>query len=640
MEQENKKQAAFDPLDMNNYKIEKLPKMEKSTFEKWMARVGGPLAIVAFILVYWVVDIPFIDNLKQTDFIPAEEVVVAEPTDAQDAEVEATEVVDVTATQQSADQSAEAEVEPLTEAETTTEQSGAPTEAEEILATEEAALQTEAAQIEELPTTPEPIKAEATAEKAAAKPDESLKKAVKFIEENGWSDFTRANYAMLAIFIAAIILWITEPIPNYLTALLVILGIVLTEVTTQKVAFATLGHPVMWLNILSFVLASMLVKTRVAKRLALWFVLRFGHSASGVFFSFVIINVILSAFISATTVKAAILLPIFMVVAAVYGASQGNRNNFGRNIVLQNLFQVNIGASGFLTGSGANLLAASLIGGAIGLDSIGYMDWFNAAFPLAIILLIIGWFVGTKIIFPIPKEQRKPQIEGGLVRLREELDSMGKMTTEEYKAVAIFVGVLGMWATTDILHSIDATTVAFIGAVIALLPGVGVVKWNDVDIPWHLMLFSAGAYAIGAGLDATALPKTMVDVLFNSLGVSEATPFWVLYLVLTGMMLFSALLFQSKTMRALIFVPIAIGVAQKYGYEVMSLAFPVALLIEHVYVLPFNSKPAALLYTTNHYSWSDTFKYGFTMMLIGWGMIILWGETVLRWLGHTPNGLF
>ena len=635
MEQENKKQAAFDPLDMNNYKIEKLPKMEKSTFEKWMARVGGPLAIVAFILVYWVVDIPFIDNLKQTDFIPAEEVVVAEPTDAQDAEV-----VDVTATQQSADQSAEAEVEPLTEAETTTEQSGAPTEAEEIVATEEAALQAEAAQIEELPTTPEPIKAEATAEKAAAKPDDSLKKAVKFIEENGWSDFTRANYAMLAIFIAAIILWITEPIPNYLTALLVILGIVLTEVTTQKVAFATLGHPVMWLNILSFVLASMLVKTRVAKRLALWFVLRFGHSASGVFFSFVIINVILSAFISATTVKAAILLPIFMVVAAVYGASQGNRNNFGRNIVLQNLFQVNIGASGFLTGSGANLLAASLIGGAIGLDSIGYMDWFNAAFPLAIILLIIGWFVGTKIIFPIPKEQRKPQIEGGLVRLREELDSMGKMTTEEYKAVAIFVGVLGMWATTDILHSIDATTVAFIGAVIALLPGVGVVKWNDVDIPWHLMLFSAGAYAIGAGLDATALPKTMVDVLFNSLGVSEATPFWVLYLVLTGMMLFSALLFQSKTMRALIFVPIAIGVAQKYGYEVMSLAFPVALLIEHVYVLPFNSKPAALLYTTNHYSWSDTFKYGFTMMLIGWGMIILWGETVLRWLGHTPNGLF
>ena len=105
-------------------------------------------------------------------------------------------------------------------------------------------------------------------------------------------------------------------------------------------------------------------------------------------------------------------------------------------------------------------------------------------------------------------------------------------------------------------------------------------------------------------------------------------------------MLFSAILFQSKTMRALIFVPMAIGIAQKFGYPVMSLAFPVALLIEHVYVLPFNSKPSALLYTTNQYSMSDSFKFGFTMMVISWFMIIIWGETVLRWLGYTSNGVF
>jgi di/tricarboxylate transporter len=105
-------------------------------------------------------------------------------------------------------------------------------------------------------------------------------------------------------------------------------------------------------------------------------------------------------------------------------------------------------------------------------------------------------------------------------------------------------------------------------------------------------------------------------------------------------MLFTGILFQSKTMRALIFVPLAIGIAQKFGYPIMSLAFPVALLIEHVYVLPFNSKPAALLYTTNQYSISDTFKYGFSMMIIAWIMIIIWGETMLRFLGYTPKGIF
>lgn len=161
----------------------------------------------------------------------------------------------------------------------------------------------------------------------------------------GYEAFIRINYAMLAIFAAAIVLWITEALPNYLTSLLVIFGIVVFGVTTEKTAFAQLGHPVMWLNILSFVLASMLVKTQVAKRFALWFMVRFGKSASWIIFSFIIINIVLSAFISATTAKAAILLPIFMVIAAIYGATGGSkRNNFGRNLVLQNLFQINVGA--------------------------------------------------------------------------------------------------------------------------------------------------------------------------------------------------------------------------------------------------------------------------------------------------------
>ena len=327
-----------------------------------------------------------------------------------------------------------------------------------------------------------------------------------------------------------------------------------------------------------------------------------------------------------------------MVVAAIFGASQGNRNNFGRNLVLQNLFQINIGASAFMTGSGANLLAISLLTGAYSSVTMLYADWLAAAFPLAMILLLIGWFIGVKVIFPLKPEERKPQIEGGMERLRQELDAMGKMTREEFKAIAIFVGVLVMWVTES-LHGVSAEVVVLIGAIISLMPGIGVVKWNDVDIPWHLMIFSAGAYVIGSGLNATDLPAMMVGAGMDALGITADTPFIVLYILLTGLMLFSALIFQSKNMRALVFVPIAIGVEQQFGLPPLSLSFPVSLLIEHVYVLPFNSKPAALLYTTNHYSWSDTFKFGITMMLIAWVMILIWGETVLHWLGYTP-GLF
>ncbi len=526
---------SFDPLDMNQYKIERLPVRKKSGFEKWMAKLGGPLAIVVFLVINFGVDFSFLTHIDPDSLNPA---------------------------------------------------------------------------------------------------------ALKRFQEIGADAFSSANISMLAIFTAAVILWITEAVPNYLTSLILIIALVLTGVLSETDAYHQLGHKVMWLNILSFILASMLVKTKAAKRFALWFVVRFGKNASTIFFSFMIINLVLSAFISATTAKAAILLPIFMVIAAVFGAEgHGKRNNFGRNLVLQNLFQINITAGGFITGSGANLLAGMMIAGAIGQPDFLYGDWFVAAFPIALLLILIGYVVGTKWLFPLSEEEKRPQIEGGMERLREELDKLGKVRGEEIRAVIIFVVVLLLWAT-DAFHGISKTATAFLGAVVALLPRVGVVQWNDVDIPWHLLLFSAGAYTLGAGLKATDLAALSVNELFAVMGLDDSTPFWVLYLLLTGAMIFSSLIFQSKTMRTLVFVPIAIGAAQRFGLSVVSLAVPVALLIEHVYALPFNSKPAALLYVTDHYSWSDTFKYGVTMLVIGWLNMILMGETWLRFLGYTPNGVF
>jgi len=526
----------FDPLDMNNYRIERLPKREKSKVEALLSTIGGPLAlaVIFFVLIYFVFKPAFL------------------------------QVIDTG----------------------------------------------------------------------------SLSEYAKNVFDlRGASEFSRINIAMLAIFAAGIVLWMTEAIPNYLTSLIIIISLVLTGVLTEKEAYAQLGHKVMWLNIMSFVLASMLVKTGLAKRFALWFILHFGKRSSSIFLSFLFINVVLSAFISATTAKAAILLPIFMVIAAIYGARGGDkRNNFGRNIVLQNLFYINIGASGFLTGSGANLLAAALITGATGVD-IYFTDWMKGNFLVAVILMFLGYIVATRIFFPLKKEERLPQIPGGMDRLRKELHKLGKMDFQEIKSAILFLTILALWST-DRYHGISPTAVAFMGAIFALLPRIGILKWNDVDIPWHLMLFSAGAYTLGAGFKSTDLPSISVNAAFEALGFGMNTPFWVLYLALTFAMAFSALFFQSKTMRTMIFVPIAIGVANRFGFDVISLALPVAFLIEHVYMLPFNSKPSALLYETDQYSLTDTFKFGLTMLVIGWLTNILMGETWYRYLGITPDGVF
>jgi len=266
-------------LDMEKYKVEKLPSREKSTFEKWMARIGGPLAIVIFILISFAWEVPYLQDINPNYITKA----AHKEYNKNEKVIKLVQVSKLNEQEKAFYQKAKSQI---------TNQS---------------------IYSKEKPFSEEELSAQET------QIWDSMKK----------NAFTRANVFMLAIFAAALILWITEAIPNYLTSLILIIALVLTGVLTETDAYHQLGHKVMWLNILSFILASMLVATQSAKRFALWFMVRFGKNATAIFWSFIAINLVLSAFISATTAKAAILLPIFMVISTIYGATGGkNRNNF------------------------------------------------------------------------------------------------------------------------------------------------------------------------------------------------------------------------------------------------------------------------------------------------------------------------
>ena len=151
MADETKNTATFDPLNMENYKIEKLPKMQKSGFEKILQRIGAPLAIIAFIAIYWMADFSFINNID-------------------------------------------------TNRETTTLTESAMKRYDQI----------EAAKIKSLKANDAPSDKQVKAQEPTPEQQAEITDATH-------KQFIRINYAMLAIFIAAIILWITEAIPNYLT---------------------------------------------------------------------------------------------------------------------------------------------------------------------------------------------------------------------------------------------------------------------------------------------------------------------------------------------------------------------------------------------------------------------------------------
>ena len=446
--------------------------------------------------------------------------------------------------------------------------------------------------------------------------------------------FNAKQQIMFGLFATALFLWVSEAIPNYITSMLLICGLILTGILKAKPAMATLGDPTIWLNVSAFIMASAMVKTDLCKRAALWLILKFGKSASTIFITFLIINIILAAFVNATAAKAALMMPLFMVVSAIYGApGTDTTNNFARNLVLHNLLMINASCNTFMTGSGANLLGVSLLAGA-GV-SVYYFDWFTAGFPLVVVFGLLSYWIGVHFIFPLSEEDRQPKMEGGREALAKAYADLGAVKTNEVKAAIVFLLVLIVWAT-DKLHGLNSTVVAMLGATIMLTPQFKLLSWNDVDIPWHLMLFSAGAYSLGAGLAKTKLMEVLTVQMMDKLGM-QTMSYFGLYAVLTGVFIVSHWIFQSKNMRTLIFMPIVIGIAKQLHIDILSLAIPVALCINVCWTLPFNAKPNAMLYGTNKYTMGESFYYGAAMSLLYWVLLLISGATYFVWLGISPG---
>lgn len=260
---------------------------------------------------------------------------------------------------------------------------------------------------------------------------------------------------------------------------------------------------------------------------------------------------------------------------------------------------------------------------------------------VALIAMALAWWLGRAWLFRIPAGDAVPAMAGGIGELKRELAAMGRLSTAEKKGIAIFVLVVFLWVT-DRWHmrwfglTIDPVMAAMIGAAIALAPRIGLLRWEDTDIPWQLMIFSAGAYAGGLALDQSGAAKWAVQHVFDALHIGPRQNFWLAYVAVISVSMYAHFFLTSKTMRAVIMLPLVIGIAQQLGFRAVSLALPVAFTLDWVIGLPISAKPNLILFSTGQYSVLDNIKFGFVMTTIGIVLLTIAGMTWFRVLGITP----
>ncbi|EXF27641.1 permease [Finegoldia magna ALB8] len=421
----------------------------------------------------------------------------------------------------------------------------------------------------------------------------------------------------LAVFVFALIMWVAQPIPIYQTSIIGILLLpMIGAVEKQKVTFGALGYDIIWLMVAAFVLTSAINETNLGKRLALSMLTKFGKTPKGTLIALMLVNFILAFFIPSTSARAALLIPIIMILLEVYEQVPGE-SNFGKLITLQGVMNNHLATSMVITATSSQLLAIGFINKMTG-SKLGYMDWLLGSLPQVLITGLIAFIVGYKLY-----HIKDLNIGGESTKeiLKKQLIDLGPMTIAEKKTAIIFALTLLSWATGNYQEklfgfSISTEQTAVISMLVCLLPKVGVIDWKQANIKWNLMIFSAGAYAIGNAFNDSGGASFIIQNFVEKIGLNTLNPNLVA-VILIFITIFSHLIFTTKTVRATILIPTIITLAQSLNIDPVPLAMACSFGIAYTLTLPPHSKVNALYLSLGYFDVKDELKLGLITCFIG-----------------------
>jgi solute carrier family 13 (sodium-dependent dicarboxylate transporter), member 2/3/5 len=205
------------------------------------------------------------------------------------------------------------------------------------------------------------------------------------------------GHKALALFGCIFVLYLTEAIPLAIASLLVVPAAALSGITTVKGALEGFSASSAYLIVGAFVLATAMVKTRLAERITYIILLRIGSAPTRITLGVTLVNIVLAFLVPSSTARTAILLPECLSILALYSAS--GRSPFAVNLLLTlTMTNATIGA-GILTATVPNPVTVEFIAKGGG-HTISYAEWLLYGFPPALLMTFATWALIQRVFPP------------------------------------------------------------------------------------------------------------------------------------------------------------------------------------------------------------------------------------------------
>ena len=371
--------------------------------------------------------------------------------------------------------------------------------------------------------------------------------------------YTAAVKGFCVVTIAGIYLVAFELVPAFIAATLIPVGYWVLKVVPAGVAFGSWTQQFPWIILGAFMVAHIMQKTGVSKRLAYRLMLLARGNFYIVVAMLIIAGVIMAMFVPAAIARVAIFGAIALSIRDAMGWKDDSRKTI---ILIMGVFFAASAASYlWYTGSNGNVIVAGM------LESAGYgVTWTELALYNALpglvaiaVQMIAVIFFANKFCKDDGQSLNSAEMNA---YIKEENMKLGKMSSSEIKATIMLIVLFILLLTNGQLHNWNPGQIFIVIALIAYLPGIQLLEGSDTkQINFSVVFLITGFIAIGDAATSLGLGDIFVEkalpYLPHSIYGLSAVSFFIAFF---GNMLMTPLAIGSAFTVPMVNIAITLGI--------------------------------------------------------------------------------
>ena len=330
------------------------------------------------------------------------------------------------------------------------------------------------------------------------------------------SDINSDQIVFIGIVIAALILWVTEIVPLFAPALLILSGLALMSIAPLNIVLSGFSSQTFLFMIGLYTIGSLIKESGLAYRTCLILLSRIPTRKNYIASSLFTIGFLLNPILPSATARSNIVSPLLSDIKNNFKVL--DQSELYSGLALSTYAGITTFSFVFLTAKSENLILYALLPPQTR-DAYGYVSWFMSSLLIAIPLLVIMvaiWHIrfGKYKFSRVTKE-----------KVDDQLALLGKPTNLEIQAIlSIFIFIIG--SLTSVFHGISMAWISILLLCYLLFSKVISSSKFKAFIDWQFLLFLAVIIGLSNSIPYSGLDTVLVQSLSGLEAIVETNMYF------------------------------------------------------------------------------------------------------------------